>query len=122
MVNAVRNKDLETLKALQRDGRTMDASNKFGESVMHMACRRGANNILEFLLKSGVDINRSDDYGRTPLHDACWTSTPNFDIVRLLLDSNRVLVAVADSRGALPLSYIPQDHWPEWCSFLFRQK
>jgi hypothetical protein len=25
-------------------------------------------------------VNISDDFGRTPLHDACWTAEPNFEV------------------------------------------
>jgi len=96
----------------------MDACNRFGESVLHMACR-GAGTLVPYLLQEcGLAVNISDDFGRTPLHDACWKAEPNFEVVKLLLTADRHLVAVADSRDSLPLSYVPEDHWAVWCTFL----
>jgi hypothetical protein len=47
----------------------MDACNRFGESVLHMACRRGATPMVAFLMADcGLQVNISDDFGRTPLH------------------------------------------------------
>merc|ERR1711968_350647 len=89
---------------------------------MGMACRRGSTELLDFLLQIGSAVERSDDFGRTPLHDACWTASPNFDVVKLLLDKSRYLVCVADSRKSLPLTYVHQEHWAAWCRFLWQQK
>lgn len=122
LVRAIRSSKLERLLELQHQGASMDACNRFGESVLHMACRRGANSILTFLLNQGLPVNVSDDFGRTPLHDACWTAAANFDIVAQLLNKNRYLPIVSDARGALPLAYIHEDYWAVWCQFLHGRK
>ena len=71
----------------------MDACNRFGESVLHMACRRGSADMVSFFMADcALPVNISDDFGRTPLHDACWTPAPCFDVVGLLLDADRHLV------------------------------
>lgn len=118
----------------------MDACNRFGESVMHVACRRSCAPMVSpcltlrccereaqrtcfpyaaaaspfifpfspssavswflclhfslifclclfhfqvnfFIDECGMKVNTSDDFGRTPLHDACWTAEPNFEVV-----------------------------------------
>jgi hypothetical protein len=56
------------------------------------------------------------------LADACWTPTPNFEVVSQLLDADRHLVMVADSRASLPLAYIHEDLWGRWCNFLMAQR
>ena len=81
-------------------GRTMDACNKFGESILHLACRRGHLPTIAFLLAAGANVAISDDFGRTPLHDCCWTSEkPCFEVIRLLLDRDLGLLRVVDRRG-----------------------
>lgn len=66
-----------------------DASNKFGESVVHVACRTGNLDVLRFLIANGGSLTCCDDLGRFPLHEVCWAVEPRFDIVRLFLDSDK---------------------------------
>ena len=87
-----------------------------------MACRRSEFPIAEFIIRHGGDCNIVDDFGRTPLHDACWRVEPRFDIVTLLLDYNLDLLRIVDVRGASPLKYIREEHWLQWCAYLFHQK
>ncbi|CAM9492475.1 unnamed protein product, partial [Sphacelaria rigidula] len=61
---------METLEQLARAGVDMGASNRFGESVVHLATRRGSAPVLQFLLAHGGSLHICDDYGKTPLHDA----------------------------------------------------
>ena len=87
-----------------------------------MACRRATYPIVEYILLHGGDCTMVDDYGRTPLHDACWRANPGFDIVTLLLDKNTDLLLTMDVRGATPLKYVHEEHWLQWCAYLFHQK
>jgi ankyrin repeat protein len=97
----------------------MQCSNRFGESILHAACRRGAVRTLEFLLEEGkVDVRVICDYGRTPLHDACWTTSANLQVVRLLLEQCPDLLHITDRRNSTPLDYIHKDNWAEWGVFL----
>lgn len=59
-----------------------------------------------------------DDFGRTPLHDACWRAEPAFEIVTLLLRNHTDLIRRGDVRGALPLDYVRREHWLHWIAFL----
>jgi ankyrin repeat protein len=66
---AARSDDLDALRALHRSGKTLQCSNRFGESLIHIACRRGSLPVIAFLLdEAGVSIRVRDDCGRTPLH------------------------------------------------------
>ncbi len=86
-----------------------------------MACRRSELCIVEFLLCHGANINIVDDYGRTALHDACWRPEPRFDVVAMIMDANLDLVRHVDARGSIPLHYVREEHWVQWCGFLFNQ-
>jgi hypothetical protein len=67
--------------------------------------------MVDFIVRHGGEICLVDDYGRTPLHDACWRSMPRFDVVTLLLDRNIDLLRMTDVRGANALKYVCPDHW-----------
>jgi hypothetical protein len=102
---------------------SMSACNQFNESIVHMACRRAELDVVSFVL-SNCDGSTwpIDDFGRTPLHDACWRPKPRFDIVTKLLDLNLDLLRMEDVRGAVPLSYVREEHWLSWCAYFFHQK
>lgn len=100
----------------------MSACNKFSESIVHMACRRSTFQIVQFMISHLETVLLVDDYGRTPLHDACWRPQPQFDIVLLLMDNNLDLIRCKDKRGSIPLHYVQRDHWHIWCAFLDSQK
>ena len=87
-----------------------------------MVCRRGDADLLQIMLDVGSTVQVADDYGRTPLHDACWAATPSFDTVELIADRDITLFHMTDSRGAVPLSYVRREHWPEWIEFLENKK
>lgn len=100
---------------------SLSACNRFSESIVHMACRRSSIEVIKFLIDNGADITIADDYGRTPLHDACWRPEPCFDIVALLLNHNLDLLRYQDVRGFIPLHYVREEHWLQWCAFFFNQ-
>jgi ankyrin repeat protein len=100
----------------------MCACNKFGESVVHMACRWSSFQVVDFIMRHGGSDWFVDDFGRTPLHYACWRSEPSFDVVTLLLDMSPRLLLVSDARNTQPLHYVRDQDWPKWCAFLFLQR
>lgn len=122
LILAVRNSDLERLKELHEEGMSMNACNKYGESIVHLACRRSSYEVVHFILHNGGDPCAVDDFGRTPFHDACWRTDPRFDIIALLLEMRSNLVYFQDVRGAFALSYVVEDNWLQWCAFLFLQR
>jgi Ankyrin repeats (3 copies) len=121
VVTAVRNDDVAALRRIHKTNpnRTMLCGSKFGDSIVHLACRRNCVNVLEYLL---CELNISPqivcDYGRTPLHDALWTRKPNERILALLLKKSPDLLFVTDHRGSTPLSYAPRDQWTYLCRFI----
>jgi hypothetical protein len=83
-----------------------------------MVCRRGNPTVLRILLEAGCSLQVTDDYGRTPLHDACWRGDPDFETVQLILASDCHLLKMLDCRGAAPLSYVKKENWACWIEFL----
>ena len=124
IVRAIRMGDLGALKRLHVDGKDLNASNQFGESLLHMACRRGNVSIVSYMLREAhVRVNHRDDFGRNILHDACWTSSPNLDIMDELLEFvNPLLMLSEDARGSTPFDYCRRDHWGEWIKYLSDRK
>eukprot|EP00562_Extubocellulus_spinifer_P032117 CAMPEP_0178724410 /NCGR_PEP_ID=MMETSP0699-20121125/26090_1 /TAXON_ID=265572 /ORGANISM="Extubocellulus spinifer, Strain CCMP396" /LENGTH=480 /DNA_ID=CAMNT_0020375605 /DNA_START=165 /DNA_END=1607 /DNA_ORIENTATION=+ len=119
VTGAVRTDDLDALRRIWRGGKTLQCSNRFGESVVHIACRRGSLPVVKFLLdEARVSIRVRDDMGRTVLHDACWASEPSFDVVEILIEREPDLLLLGDKRGHTPLAYVRKEKWADWCRFL----
>ena len=131
---AVRRRDLVTLKkiaavkhASENMNSTMNACNRFGESILHLACRKGSLDVIQLLVSTetdgcGCSLMVRDDYGRTVLHDACWTVNPPWELFKLILKKAPVLWRVSDVRGHLALQYVPKSAWPQWAAFLSKNK
>lgn len=123
VISAIRSQDIPLLRELQQNGKSLHTSNQFGESLLHMACRRGFIEVVKFLLDEGkVSLRVKDDYGRTPFHDACWTAEPNFDLMALLMEKEADLLLVKDKRGHYPFSYARRNHYEQWSNFLRERK
>lgn len=119
LIEAVKENRIIDVKEMINCGLSPNPSNGFGESLVHMLCRRGYTDMLLFLVTEfNCDVQIADDYGRTPAHDAAWAATPNFEIVKILLDCDPCLLYIADARGSLPLSYVQRKHWGVWIEFL----
>lgn len=119
VVTVVRNNDLAGLKVLHAQGQTLNCFNRFGESLLHMACRRGFEGIVDFLLdQPEVDLCICDDNGRTVLHDACWNPSPQLKICARILERNPELFFVSDNRGCSAFQYARPEHWDVWRKFL----
>ena len=102
-------------------GLSVNACNRFGESLLHFAARRShtpeGHLTFKWLLDNGADAWACDDFGRTPLHDAFWTPEPAFDSVELLMSREPELFLTMDNRGALPLAFSRKESmcaWQQW--------
>jgi hypothetical protein len=119
LMDLVRDGKYDALKDLLHSGISPNPCNRHGESLLHAVCRRGSGAAaLRIMLGAGCDVQVSDDFGRTPLHDVCWSSRPDFDLVDLLLERDARLVQLVDVRGALPLQYVGKELWREWIDHL----
>ncbi|GKY91771.1 hypothetical protein MPSEU_000148800 [Mayamaea pseudoterrestris] len=119
MIDAVRTSNVPLLRQYHKERRTLKCSNRFGESLLHLAARKELVDVVQFLLyEAKLSPAICDDYGRTPLHDACWSTVPNFALVDLIINVCPDLLYIKDRRGHTPLFYARQNHWPAWIQHL----
>ena len=118
VLDAVRRGDVEQLRAYHNEGRTLKCSNKFGESLLHLACRKGLTSVVDFLVNEAqVPVQVVDDMGRSPAHDAFWAAKPNLKLISMVLKKCPDLLYVSDKRGDIPTSYCRKEHWETWINF-----
>jgi len=118
---AVRQGDLPQLKELYYEkGFSLSASNRFGESLLHICCRRGDAKMVDFMMtEAKVNPRVIDDMGRTAFHDVCWSSEPNLKAMDVLLGFLPPIgLLLQDCRGHTPLQYARRKHWVVWLEFL----
>lgn len=119
LIDAVRSSDIELLRKMHRDGKPLKCSNRFGESLLHLACRKQRIDVVDFLINEvAITPAVRDDFGRTILHEACWTPSPNFTLVDTILNNCPDLLYIKDKRGHTPLFYARQNHWESWIRHL----
>jgi hypothetical protein len=122
-VDAIRKNDVDTLKQLAAAGKNLQCGNRFGETLIHLACRRSHPDVVAVLVKEvGVSIKVRDDMGRTPMHDACWRPTVDLELLDLLIGSCPELLMLSDKRGHTPLDYARREHWEVLIPYLMEKK
>lgn len=123
VVREVRTQNIGALRERLQSGRCLQCCNRFGEGLTHMACRRGYLDVVRFMiLEAGCTLFVRDDYGRTPMHDACWSPKPNFKLMLFLIEQAPELLLMSDVRGNTPYAYVRKEHWGEWVLFLEEHK
>ncbi|CAJ1925499.1 unnamed protein product [Cylindrotheca closterium] len=124
IVKVIRSKNVDRLREMFLSGRSMNACNQFGESLVHMVCRRGDLKILKFMIdEAKVSFSIKDDFGRNPFHDACWTPEPNMAMMDLLIASaDTSLLLSEDVRGNTPFDYVRREHHKAWNDYLEKHR
>jgi ankyrin repeat protein len=123
VVNAIRQNDIRTLRALYESGQhNMNACNRNGETLLHLACRRANRTTIQFLLEEvQLSMHVYDCMGRSPLHDICWRPRVDREVLDLVLfhtnGTNLSLFFVKDIRGHTCLDYCRQEHWNIWNTY-----
>jgi Ankyrin repeats (3 copies) len=122
LLNLVRAGDVEQLRCrlvATEGNNALHCSNKWGERLLHLACRKKQTAVVKFLIfEAKVPVRVVDDMGRTVLHDACWTAEPCFELVDILLNQCPDLLYIKDIRGHSPLFYARREHWCQWMRHL----
>ncbi|WP_433631778.1 ankyrin repeat domain-containing protein [Chryseobacterium cucumeris] len=75
--------------------------NDFGENLLHEAIAFKAIDIVKFLLSCKIDINHSDQNGKTPLHFSAAHN--DFESTELLLGNELIEINKNDKYGNNPL-------------------
>jgi len=124
LVRAICDSDITTLRSIaEQPESTLECCNRFGESILHLACRRGLFEVVKYMVnEANVSIRMRDDFGRTPLHDACWNHEPVWEIMDMLVRKDPVLLFLADKRGFTPFQYARKEHWHLWREFLYNKR
>jgi len=123
-VSAIRRNDIEKLRYMYKnDGKNMNACNRNGETLLHLACRSCNIETVKFLVEeANVNVDSAvDGMGRTVLHDLLWRPTPNFEMLSYLLKSTNMsaeLLLAEDVRGHTPFGYSRKEHSDQWLAFL----
>ena len=71
--------------------------NKYGESPLHVAVKRGDLDKVRSLLLEGADVNSKDHAGWRPIHEAMREGDNALNIIRLLVEHNANINALSDS-------------------------
>jgi hypothetical protein len=122
MIDVVKAFDHEALAKTMEAGLSPNPCNAYAESLVHMVSRRGDAKGLQILIDNGCNLQVADDYGRTPLHDCCWAADPALEVAELILAVDPRLFYLTDRRGAVPLTYVPKEHWILWIEYLESKK
>jgi ankyrin repeat protein len=119
-VKAIRANDVVRLRALLSEGKCFDACNRNGETLLHLACRRGDVKTVEFLLEEAcVQADVFDDMGRSIVHDVCWRPKPDMELMSKLIRTLSPYTLIAqDRRGHTPFDYARRADWSKWMDFL----
>ena len=123
-VGAIRSNDVAALRYMLDNGHSFDACNANGEHLIHLACRRSQPETVEFLIKEAkVRVDVRDTMGRTILHDVCWKSYADLEMMATVLDlvSPQLLLA-KDIRGHTPFDFARKQHWKTWIDFLVEKQ
>jgi hypothetical protein len=124
LLMVIRRQDISELEQLLQNGKLQhNACNAFGESLLHLACRKGMTQVVQFLVKNAkLSCWVHDDYGRTIWHDACWTVRPQWELAEFLMEQAPQLLTMSDVRGHIPLDYVPKSDWGVWLEFLHERR
>lgn len=118
IVDAIKRNQPNEFRLMLEAGLSPNACNEHGESLLHLICRHDKVELFRILIAFDVDLQQCDDYGRTPMHDACWASNPSFEIARCLLKKDPNFLFIYDDRGMHPLNYVTKSNWALWEDFL----
>lgn len=94
--------DAILISDLKQNGANMQVVDSKNNSLLHLAARKGHEEVTRFLLDSGMFIDSRNIYLETPLHVATVNQKEN--IVRILL-GNRAMVNARDEIGSTALHY-----------------
>jgi ankyrin repeat protein len=93
LVDAARNADLETVRALLKQGASVNAAEADGTTALHWASYRDEGELADLLIRAGAKVNTANDLGATPL----WAASQNGSAAMV----RRLLQAGADPNLAL---------------------
>jgi hypothetical protein len=118
VVKACNTDNAEVLSLLLDCGLSPNPTNKFGDTLLHLVCKRANERVLQCLIQHGCDLQVADSFGRTPLHHVAWSGTFSSKNAKTLLDADVCQILVEDQHHKCPLEYVRTEDWPKWIDFL----
>ncbi len=101
--------NLNMVKFLVERDVDVNATDKYGCTLLHWATLKGHLDVAKFLASKGANVNAEDILGRKPIHFAVINDHRN--IIEFLPDKG-IIVNSADKQGHTPL------HWASWSGHL----
>ena len=89
--------DTETKPAVEKQASQKMRRNKYGESPLHVAVKRGDIEKVRSLLSEGANANSKDHAGWRPIHESMREGDNALRIIRLLVDHGADINAQSDS-------------------------
>jgi ankyrin repeat protein len=105
--SVIENGEMEVLEILlERDDVEIDSKEDDGSTPLLLAAYHARKDMVERLLEKGADANTQDKLGRTPLMRSILSnsSTPDNEIMKLLLAQPNIDVNLKDEKGNSALS------------------
>lgn len=84
VLRASKDNDVDTMTALLEEGMDPSATNKIGQTGLHVAAIWGNIEVAEVLIRYGADVNAQNQFGITPLHMASQSS--KHAVAKLLIE------------------------------------
>jgi ankyrin repeat protein len=108
--------DLEALKSILARDPTLLQSKEWGDlTPLHLAVLHNHNDVAQYLLSKGADVNARTSTGITPLHEAAQNG--NKEITELLL-AHAASVNAVDNQGWTPMTRAQKWGHPEIAALL----
>jgi len=93
--------DPYAVEQLLRYGADPNIYNKFGRGPLHLAAEHQSVECMDLLVKHNAEINCADQWGLTPLLDACWDYDLPSALYPVMLPGTNVDVSAKSGRNAL---------------------
>jgi hypothetical protein len=115
---AVEKGDINTMRALNKDGFSPDMHTHYGEPLVVLAARFGRASSLEWLLAKNADVYAVGRDGLAAIHIAAYSG--NEEILKILLD-NGADPAQPDVRGLMPHDFASKGKNPTISTSLLQE-
>lgn len=94
---------LNTIKSLVNSGVDINAKNKEGLTVLHIAVGEKCEYTLRLLLEMRADCLATGNKGRTIMHNCVWKNTSKY--FNLIHHFNKEIINIPDNFGIRPINY-----------------
>lgn len=100
-VQAAKENDLNSLKALVQQGQSVDDADEDGLTCIHYAALRANIEMTNYLVQKGANVNAADVSGKTALMYACKDNFQSKVIAQALVSAGADVYASANGKTAL---------------------